>query len=181
MNEVAAFLVHLRDVRKFKVPTIAGYRSVLSSVQRWVGTSVILSELLASFRLEIPPVVNPVPRWYLDVVLRYLRSDIFEPLASVSFRLLSMKTLFLVSLATAKRVSELQACCSSVGWREGNAVLSYVPSFRAKTESASNPLPRYFEVKGLSDLVGQEPERFWCPVSGPQVLFGGNEGVQGFL
>ena len=102
--------------------------------------------------------------WYLDVVLRYLRSPVFEPLGEASFRLLSMKTVFLLSLATAKRVSEIQALSSSVGWQRVDAVLSYVPSFRAKTESSSNPLPRHVVVKDLSSLVGMEPERFLCPV-----------------
>ena len=42
-------------------------------------------------------------------MLEYLRSPVFEPLSSASLRDLTRKTLFLVALATAKRVGELRA------------------------------------------------------------------------
>ena len=47
-------------------------------------------------------------------MLRHLMSLAFEPLESVSLRALTKKTLFLVSLATAKRVSEIQALSKTV-------------------------------------------------------------------
>ncbi|XP_064119050.1 NFATC2-interacting protein-like [Macrobrachium nipponense] len=49
------------------------------------------------------------PAWNLDVVLKFLMINRFEPLKETSFKDLTMKTLFLISLATAKRVSEIQA------------------------------------------------------------------------
>ena len=43
--------------------------------------------------------------------------------------------------------------------------LSYLPEFRAKSESASNPLPRSFCVRSLRDFVGNLPdELLLCPV-----------------
>ena len=43
--------------------------------------------------------------------------------------------------------------------------LSYVASFVAKTESQSNPIPRSFVVRSLSQFVGDLPEdRLLCPV-----------------
>ena len=78
---------------------------------------------------------------------------------------LSRKVLFLVSLATACRVEELQAVSSSVSFSGGDIFLSYLPEFRAKSESASNPLPRYFRVHSLRDFVGYLPdELLLCPV-----------------
>ena len=42
---------------------------------------------------------------------------------------------------------------------------SYLPEFRAKTESSSNPLPRSFLVRSLRDFVGDFPdELLLCPV-----------------
>ena len=42
---------------------------------------------------------------------------------------------------------------------------SYLPEFRAKSESASNPLPRSFAVRSLRDFVGNLPdELLLCPV-----------------
>ena len=43
-------------------------------------------------------------------------------------------------------------------------VLYYDPFFRAKTESAANPLPRSVIVPSLSDFAGDLPERVQCPV-----------------
>ena len=56
------------------------------------------------------------------------------------------KTLYLVALATAKRVGELQALSRLVSSSSSSAGLAYVPDFVAKTETAVRPLPRTFEV-----------------------------------
>ena len=74
------------------------------------------------------------------------------------------KALFLLAMATAKRVSELQALSFSVSFQGEDLVLYYDPFFRAKTESASNPLPRSVIVPSLSDFAGDLPERVQCPV-----------------
>ena len=66
---------------------------------------------------------------------------------------MSKKALFLLSLAMAKRVSELQALSSIVLFSSEGAVVSYVPEFLAKTESALRPLPRSFLVKSLTDFA----------------------------
>ena len=78
---------------------------------------------------------------------------------------LTQKVLFLVSLATARRVGELQAVSREVSFSGSDAYLSYLPEFRAKTESAVNPLPRSFCVRPLKDFVGDLPdELLLCPV-----------------
>ena len=46
--------------------------------------------------------------WDLDVVLQDWSSSAYEPLESQSLRTLTKKTLFLVSLAIAKRVGKLR-------------------------------------------------------------------------
>ena len=75
-----------------------------------------------------------------------------------SLRDLTRKVLFLVSLATARCVGELQAVSSSVSFAGDDIFLSYLPEFRAKLESASNPLPRSFAVQSLRDFVGTLPD-----------------------
>ena len=75
------------------------------------------------------------------------------------------KFLFLMSLATAKWVGELQAVSRTVSFVRSDACLSYVPEFVAKTESISNPLPRSFLVASLSDFVaGLDDELLLCHV-----------------
>ena len=68
----------------------------------------------------------------------------FEPLHLSSLRNLTKKVLFLVVLATAKRVGELHAISRTVSFFISDACLSHVPEFLAKTESFSNPLPHSF-------------------------------------
>ena len=102
--------------------------------------------------------------WNVDVVLNFLCSERFEPLSSASLKDLTQKTLFLVALALAKRVSELQAFSSNVGFTEPGAVLSLSLGFRAKNDNKAKSLPRSFLVKSLQNLVGPEEERKLCPV-----------------
>ena len=99
------------------------------------------------------------------MILKYLNFSTFEPLAHCSPRNLTKKVLFLVSLATARRVGEIQAVSRYVSFVGSDACLSYVPEFVAKTESSSHPLPCSFLVKSLSDFTaGLEDESLFCPV-----------------
>ena len=55
------------------------------------------------------------------------------------------------------RVGELQAVSAAVSSSSGGDLfLSYLPEFRAKSESAANPLPRSFRVRSLP-LVCRSP------------------------
>ena len=56
------------------------------------------------------------------------------------------KALFLLAMATAKRVLELQALSFSVSFQGEDLVLYYDPFFRAKTESAANPVLSLFRL-----------------------------------
>ena len=79
----------------------AVFRFILAEI----STSPILQDLMRSFKVEVPVRSVRPPTWDL-VVLCYLRSSSFEPLSSLSLRSLMKKVWFLVSLATAKKVSE---------------------------------------------------------------------------
>ena len=130
-----------------------------------ISTSPVLQDLLRSFQVAAPSRSIQPPSWDLNKVLTYLCSSTFDPMESVSLRSLFKKTLFLVSLATAKRVSELQALSSIVSFSSEGAVISYVPEFLAKTESALRPLPRSFLVKSLTDFAaGLDEDLLLCPV-----------------
>lgn len=52
-----------------------------------------------------PPFAPPTEPWDLNLVLRYLQSEVFEPLQEVELKLLSWKTVMLLALASARRVS----------------------------------------------------------------------------
>ena len=89
----------------------------------------------------------------------------FEPLSNASLRDLTRKTLFLVALATAKRVGELQALSRIVSFSSSSEGLSYVPEFLAKTETAVRSAPRTFDVQSLGNFAGGLSEDLLlCPV-----------------
>ena len=169
LPKIADFLFWLQRSCQLSVSSIMGYRSMLSAVFKSVlpeiSSSPVLHDLLRSFQVEAPIREVRPPSWDLTTVLTYLRSSSFEPLTTISLRDLTHKTLFLISLATAKRVRELQALSRRVSFSSSSAGLSYVPEFMAKTESAMRPLPRSFEVKSLGDFAAGMPEDLLlCPV-----------------
>ena len=130
-----------------------------------ISSHPVLHDLLRSFRIKRPLPSSRVPPWDLLRVLSLLRGPPFEPLSLCSLQDLTRKVLFLVSLATAHCVGELEAVSSPMSFAGDDIFLSYLPEFRAKSESASNPLPCSFAVQSLQDFVGSLPdEMLLCPV-----------------
>ena len=159
----------MRSSRRLGVSSIRGYRSMLSAVFRFhlpsLSSDPVLRDLLRSFKLSSAERILRPPAWDLAKVLRYLNSPHFEPLSQASLRTLSLKTLFLLALATAKRVGELQAVSSVVTFVGVDACLSYIPQFVAKSESLTRSIPRSFLVKSLSDFAaGLDADLLLCPV-----------------
>ena len=169
LAKVADFLYWLRFTRGLSVSSLRGYRSVLSAVFRFhlpsLSSDPVIRDLLRSFRLSSAERVLRPPAWDLSKVLTYLVSPAFEPLSQASFRSLTLKTLFLLALATAKRVGELQALSSIVTFVGADACLSYIPQFVAKSESLTRSIPRSFLVKSLADFAaGLDTDLLLCPV-----------------
>ena len=168
LPKVADFLLFLFMDKHLSVSAIKGYRFMLSFVFRFklpsISSSKVLKDLIKSFFLQRPVLKSPFA-WDLNRVLSALRAPPFEPLDSITIRHLIQKCLFLIALATAKRVSEIHALSSVVGKQGNDLVLYYMPSFLAKTETADNPLPRSFLLKSLGNFVGNmEEELLVCPV-----------------
>ena len=62
-------------------------------------------------------------------------------------------------------MGELQALSSVVTFVHGDACLSYVPQFVAKSESLTRSIPRSFLVRSLSDFAaGLDDDLLLCPV-----------------
>ena len=157
LPKVTDFLLWLRRSRKLSVSSIMGYHSMLATVFRFklpnMSSDPILHDLVRSFRIKAPVWPLRPPAWDLSAVLQFLNLSVFEPLYRVYLRNLTKKVLFLVSLATANRVGELQAVSRTVSFVRSDACLSYLPEFVTKTEFISNPLPRSFLVASLSDFA----------------------------
>ena len=166
--KIADFLLWLWQ-KNLSLSAVKAYRSMLSLVFAFKLPSLSddpsLRSLIRSFAIERPRSPGGPPSWDLDKVLRHLMSSAYEPLESQGLRTLTKKVLFLVALAAAKRVSELQPLSRVVPSTGDALILSYIPFFVAKTESPSNPLPRSFRLKALSDFAhGLEESSLLCPV-----------------
>ena len=112
--KIASFLLYLRRSLSLSYSSIASYCSMLSGVFRFVlpdlSSYFVLRDLLRSFRPERPLSSSRAPPWDLSRVLSFLRGTPFEPLSSCSLWDLSHKVLFLVALATARRVGGASGC-----------------------------------------------------------------------
>ena len=172
--KIADFLTYMFKNKGAALSTIKGYRAMLAAVFKFplpeISSSPVLKDLIRSFEISAPRPIFPPPPWDLDKVLEFLSGPPFEPLARASFLDKTKKALFLLAMATAKRVSELQALSFSVSFRGEDLVLYYDSFFRAKTESVINPLPRSVVVPSLSDFAGDLPERLHCPVRAVKYL-----------
>ena len=156
--------------------SVKAHRFMLSAVFRFklpeLGEHHVLRDLLRSFAVEHPLHPRVPPSWDLDVVLRHLMSSEYEPLERLSLRALMKKTLFLVALATAKRVGELQSLSRQVAFRGPDMFVSYLPYFVAKTNRPDAPLSRSFKICSLREFVGDlEEGSLLCP----SCLFGAYE------
>ena len=93
---------------------------------------------------------------------------LYEPLQTCEGRFLAQKALFLLALASAKRIGELHALLYRVsrtrGW--GEVSFSFVAGFVAKTQDPSSLAPRFegFSVPALPNVRNNRNGRLLCPV-----------------
>jgi integrase len=152
--------------------TIEGYRATLNPVLRSHGLDLsvpVVSDLFASFRTQRPRVAPVLPEWDVAFVLYCLTKAPWEPLQDISLKRLTLKTFFLLLLASGRRRSDLGALdVTRVSYTNtGSAVLyperGFAPKTRAATEGdrAFSPIT----IPELASLVGRgEPDVHLCPV-----------------
>ena len=111
--EVANFLTDLYT-KGLQYRTIAGYRSMLSSVlppvdNVAVGQHPYIIRLIKGVFNSRPPKVRLVPEWNLPMVLDMLQRSPFEPITNATLKHLTYKTVFLTAITTFRRCSDLQS------------------------------------------------------------------------
>ena len=112
--QIASFLFTLFDTYGLSPQTVKGYRTCPGSVLNRTGkTKVVLhktiSDMIASMELQRPRVTPVLPQWDLGIVLEALSKPPYKPLREASFKHLTLKTVFLLAMASAGRRSEFQA------------------------------------------------------------------------
>lgn len=113
-SNIADFLLYQFEEKKCQVSTIKGYRSMISNTLKFksgknIGSDPIISELIKSFEFQRPVQRSLFPKWDLACVLTSLCKEPYEPLNKASMLHLTQKTVFLLTLATAGRISEIHA------------------------------------------------------------------------
>ena len=146
---VVDFLIHLRQDKGLSVSAVKGYCSALNSVLALKGQDLAASReittLLRSFSRSVNPVELRPPAWDVSLVLQSLTGTPYEPLRTCEERFLAQKTLFLLALASAKRVGELHALSYRVSHTRdwGEVSFAFVTGFVAKTQDPSSLTPRF--------------------------------------
>ena len=93
---------------------------------------------------------------------------LYEPLRTSDERFLAQKTLFLLALASAKRIGELHALSHRISHSRawGEVSFTFVAGFVAKTQDPSSSAPRFegFTVPALPNASTNHNGRLLCPV-----------------
>ena len=173
---VADFLVELFEWKPpLAVSTIKGYRSSIAATLPHgadITNSKDLCSLFKSFGVDRPVTKVFYPKWSLKVVLDYLIGRPFEPILRCSMENmenLTLKTVFLVALASGRRRSELCALswdpqCFRFSPNLAQVQLLTEPGFLAKTQKTSRA-PVKITIKSLVRFTGHDlPDYKLCPV-----------------
>ncbi|CAC5382111.1 unnamed protein product [Mytilus coruscus] len=110
--EIAEFLMFLHTVKNCKPSTLAGYKSAIAlihSSKDRISINMDLRNLIKGMYNINPPLRQLAPNWDLPLVLLVLTKTPFEPLEEAELKYLTLKTVFLMALASAARVSELHS------------------------------------------------------------------------
>ena len=150
--------------------TVRGYLSAIHAIHTGyedgssITTSRPLKLLIEGMSNERPRLRNIWPSWDLPKVLEFLGGPPFEPLQSASLRDLTLKTLFLIAVASGRRCSELHALAinSFMVFSHDGVTLYFRPGFLAKNERSNfsaTPLFLPFITKSK-----KREKRLNCPV-----------------
>ena len=99
--------------------------------------------MIASLELERPRVTPVLPQWDLGIVLEALSKPPYEPLREASFKHLTLKTVFLLVMASAGRLSELHALRFDQNYiqfkpKGAGVTLYFNPEFMQEPEAESS-------------------------------------------
>ena len=169
--------------------SLGGYRTAISKTLlpitgTDIGNHPDIASLLANISRDPKTCPTPAPNWNLSLVLDMLTKPPFEPLEHVEDRELTLKTVFLLALASGKRRSELHALRHKVLHKSAWSEITFTadPAFIAKTELASNRGSKTtFSIPALEPLVESEdtPQRMLCPVRAVRIYLRRTEKYRG--
>ena len=178
---IADFLIYLFSEKKYQINTIKGYRAMISNTLKFktgnrIGSNPVLSELIRYFELQRPVQRSLTPKWDLSWVLVSLQKSPHEPLHKASKLHVTIKTAFLLALATAKRCSEIHALTMNenhlrFNLSDGSVSLIVQTGFLAKNQLPSI-CPDPIVIPSLARICKREHvDRLVCPIRALKFYF----------
>ena len=141
--QIGAFLYEL-DTHVVSLQTIKGYRSCLASVLSHTGRAAevqakTISDMIMSMELQRPRLTPVLPQWDLGIVLEALSKPPYEPPREAFLKHLTLKTVFLLAMASGRRRSELQALVFDPQYiqfkpKGAGVTLYFTPEFMRKNQ-----------------------------------------------
>ena len=175
VKQVSNFFMYLYQDLNRRPSTIDGYRTAivdtLGPAGHHIAQSSYLHRLLSSFHRDHPKSSRNLPKWNLSVVLNDLTKAPFEPMKDTNLKHLTLKTAFLLALASVKRLSEIHAWVankvSNLGQWEKVALFpssDFIAKNQLAREGSQSVSP--VTIPALTIIVDRQfkEDRTLCPV-----------------
>ena len=191
------YLISLYD-EGWTPSTVISHRTSIASVLRhWKydpAADPNIKLLLRGLRVQRPRERTMMPKWDLHLVLQSLLRPPYvagpenspsDDVVDLKWR--TLKTVFLVTLASARRRSYLHALSMApghllfgLGAAQNQQAVSFLPEpgFLAKTQLPSQA-PQWITIPGIAHLSPRERERFLCPVRQLRLYLRDTEAIRG--
>ena len=113
VKQISEFFMYLYQDLNRRPSTIDSYRTAiidtLGPTAHHIAPNADLHRVLSSFHRDRPKSSRNLPKWNLSVVLNELTKAPFEPMKDTDLKHLTLKTAFLLELASGKHCSEIHA------------------------------------------------------------------------
>ena len=175
VKQISDFLMYLYQDLNRHPSTIDGYRTAivhtLGPTAHNIAHNADLHSLLSSFHRDRPKSSRNLPKWNLSVVLNELKKAPFEPMKDTDLKHLTLKTAFLLALASGKCHSEIHAWVankvSNLGQWEKVALFpssDFIAKNQLAREGSQSVSP--VTIPALTTIVDRQfkEDRTLCPV-----------------
>ena len=175
VKQISDFFMYVYQDLNRRPSTIDGYRTAivdtLGPTAQHIAHNADLHRLLSSFHRDRPKSSRNLPKWNLSVVLNELTKAPFEPMKDTDLKHLTLKTAFLLALASGKRRSEIHAWVankvSNLGQWEKVALFpssDFIAKNQLAREGSQSVSP--VTIPALTTIVDRQfkEDRTLCPV-----------------
>ena len=175
VKQISDFFIYLSQDLNRCPSTIDGYRTAifdtLGPTAHHIAHNADLHRLLSSFHRDRPKSSRNLPKWNLSVVFNELTKAPFEPMKDTDLKHLTLKTAFLLALASGKHRSEIHAWVankvSNLGqWEKVALFSSYDLIAKNQLDREGSQSVSQVTIPALTTVVDRQfkEDRTLCPV-----------------